>query len=98
METAGIKRQLEPGEVAAILGLGRQATYEWLRNAATPAYKVGRLWKCDPDALREWITRQSAVTEQETKVIGIRRQRGPQHQQQPVVRAIGGGSFIPYND
>lgn len=38
-------RWLSVDEIAAYLGIKRDAVYKWVDREDVPAYKVGRLWK-----------------------------------------------------
>ena len=58
------KLLLKPSEVADCLGLGRPKTYELLRDGTLPSIRLGHAVRVPTSALREWIERQAAATEE----------------------------------
>ncbi len=48
-------------EAAAYLRLSRDATYKLAQRGRVPAYKLGRQWRFDPDALEQWVRRARPI-------------------------------------
>ena len=48
-------------EIAAYLGVKRDALYKWIDRKNMPAHKVGRLWKFRKEEVDKWIRMGKAI-------------------------------------
>ena len=42
-------------EIAAYLGIKRDAVYRWIAEKRMPAHRMGRLWKLRREEVDEWV-------------------------------------------
>jgi excisionase family DNA binding protein len=49
------ERWLSVDEIAAHLGVSRDAVYKWIASKHLPAHKVGKLWKFSSKEVDEWV-------------------------------------------
>lgn len=54
---------LTPHDVAKLLGISRNKAYELFRRSDFPVLKLGKLMKVTREALEQWLSRQTQVTE-----------------------------------
>ena len=46
---------LSADDVAAHLGVTKEAVYAWIAERAMPAHKIGRLWKFQATEVDAWV-------------------------------------------
>ena len=51
-------------DLAAVIGISVKRVQQLARQGLLPAFKLGRNWRFDPDAIRTWI-KGSAKSEQD---------------------------------
>ena len=61
-ETLQGRMALRPGELATVLGIGRNAAYQLCNRADFPTVRVGHKVIIPMDALRRWLEDQTEVT------------------------------------
>jgi excisionase family DNA binding protein len=53
-------RYLNPGEVAALLGVPVETIYQWrYKRTGPPGFRVGRHLRFDPRAIQRWVQHQT---------------------------------------
>ncbi len=54
------KLMLRPAEFAEAIGIGRSKAYELIARGEIPSVRIGGSVRIPVDALRDWISRQTA--------------------------------------
>ena len=55
------KKNLSIEEVAEWLGVDARTVYRLAKSGRLPGFKVGRQWRFNEDALKDWIADQTTV-------------------------------------
>lgn len=48
-------------QVASAIGLSVKRVQALAREKRLPAFKIGKLWRFDPDTIRAWIKQESQI-------------------------------------
>jgi len=60
---------LSADDIVAHLGITNGAVYTWTAKRATPAHKVGRLWKFQASEIDDWVRRDDASASMRDEVV-----------------------------
>ena len=55
------ERWISVEEIAAHLGISKEAIYRWLEKEKIPAHRVGRLWKFKASEVDQWVFKGGAA-------------------------------------
>ena len=58
---------LSADDIAAHLGVTKDAIYTWIADKGMPANKIGRLWKFQATEVDDWVRNYGAADSDSTK-------------------------------